>query len=221
MNGYERLDMRNISEFAAPRRAARVLVALLAVCAMALALTSCMGSNSQQEKTPAQLNREYMSNVNRISAEAADQLANFGEAAEKGDVAAMRLAAADAAKSLDKIEALEAPDALKDVHSEYLAGVDDLSGALTDYVNLYAQLENAGDDEAAKQAVASQIADVKAKYDSGIEHLSKADSMVADMANAGSEDQGQNQNQDQSGQGQDGQGQSQGQSGSSSSSQGE
>ena len=57
------------------------------------------------------MNREYMSSVNSISQEAASALSNFSDAAAKQDVAAMRVAASNATKALDKIAALEAPDA--------------------------------------------------------------------------------------------------------------
>lgn len=155
-----------------------------ALCLAMAALAGCSSSDSQQEKTPAQVNREYMSSVNSISQEAASALSNFSDAAAKQDVAAMRVAASNATKALDKIAALEAPDALKDVKSEYEAGANDLGQALSDYVEIYAQIKNAGENLDAAAEAAKGIDDVKARYDSGIEHLSKADSMVADMADS-------------------------------------
>ena len=100
----------------------------------------------------------------------------------------MRGAASNATKALDKIAALEAPDALKDVKSEYEAGANDLGQALSDYVEIYAQIKNAGENLDAAAEAAKGIDDVKARYDSGIEHLSKADSMVADMADSSTSD---------------------------------
>ena len=148
-----------------------------ALCLAMVALAGCSGSDSQQEKTPAQVNREYMSSVS-----------NFSDAAAKQDVAAMRVAASNATKAFDKIAALEAPDALKDVKSEYEAGANDLGQALSDYVEIYAQIKNAGENLDAAAEAAKGIDDVKARYDSGIEHLSKADSMVADMADSSTSD---------------------------------
>ena len=159
-----------------------------ALCLAMAALAGCSSSDSQQEKTPAQVNREYMSSVNSISQEAASALSNFSDAAAKQDVAAMRVAASNATKALDKIAALEAPDALKDVKSEYEAGANDLGQALSDYVEIYAQIKNAGENLDAAAEAAKGIDDVKARYDSGIEHLSKADSMVADMADSSTSD---------------------------------
>ena len=159
-----------------------------ALCLAMAALAGCSSSDSQQEKTPAQVNREYMSSVNSISQEAASALSNFSDAAAKQDVAAMRVAASNATKALDKIAALEAPDALKVVKSEYEAGANDLGQALSDYVEIYAQIKNAGENLDAAAEAAKGIDDVKARYDSGIEHLSKADSMVADMADSSTSD---------------------------------
>lgn len=159
-----------------------------ALCLAMAALAGCSSPDSQQEKTPAQVNREYMSSVNSISQEAASALSNFSDAAAKQDVAAMRVAASNATKAFDKIAALEAPDALKDVKSEYEAGANDLGQALSDYVEIYAQIKNAGENLDAAAEAAKGIDDVKARYDSGIEHLSKADSMVADMADSSTSD---------------------------------
>ena len=168
----------------------RIFAAACVAC-LALALCSC-SSNADQKKDDAQLNREYMSSVNRISAEAAESLAGFGEAAAEDDLAAMRLAAADAAKTLEKISELDAPKALAEVHSEYQDGAEALSTALTDYIAVYADVQNG---EATNAELEAALADIEALYASGIEHLSKADSMVAKLAGPteGSEDSGENQ----------------------------
>lgn len=162
---------------------AKAAVFVCALCLACGALAGCASNNSQsQQKTPAQLNREYMSSVNSISSEASEALSNFTDAAAKQDVAAMRLAASEASKALSKIAELEAPDALKDVADEYQSGADDVSQALSDYVEIYAKIKNAGEDVQAAADAASGIEDVKARYDSGIKHLSNADSEVAKLA---------------------------------------
>lgn len=173
-----------------------VRIAVLACSAAILAalLASC-GVSGQQQADAAQLNREYMSSVNRISNEAAEELATFSQAASQGDLAAMRIAASEASETLGKISDLTAPEALKEVHEEYKAGVADLSKALGDYVELYASVANGGDaasdgsaqvDATALDAAA--LSEVQKAYQSGIDHLSKADSMVAQVAGGQSED---------------------------------
>lgn len=172
-----------------------VRIASLACTAVLLAafLASC-GVSGQQQVDAAQQNREYMSSVNRISNEAAEDLAAFSEAASQGDLAAMRIAASDASETLGKISDLTAPEALKEVHEEYKAGVADLGKALSDYIELYASAANGGKADAngsvqgeeekvdASALDAAALSEVQKTYQSGIDHLSKADSMVAEVA---------------------------------------
>ncbi|MDO5042555.1 MAG: hypothetical protein Q4D92_03510 [Slackia sp.] len=177
------------------KRISRVLACAAAAVVLSFALASCGGDS--QQKTPAQLNREYMASVNSISTEAADALSSFNEAVSQGDLAAMRLSASDAAKKLEKISALSAPEPLAQVHEEYKAGVDDLTTALSEYVEAYASLQNASGAQSQEQssqgqnqsvdssALQAQLQEIQARYDSGIKHLSEADAMVAQLAGDG------------------------------------
>lgn len=170
----------------------RIAVAACTACFAALLLASC--GSVQQQTDAAQLNREYMSSVNRISNEASEDLATFSQAASQGDLAAMRIAADDAAETLGKISDLTAPDALKEVHEEYKAGVSDLSTALEQYIELYSSVANgtsstdsaeqSGESSANTEFDEAALAQVQETYQSGIDHLSKADSMVAEIAGA-------------------------------------
>ncbi len=154
------------------------------MCALFLStalLASCT-TTSEEQTDAASLNRAYMSNVNRISNEAAEDLESFIEAADQGNLAAMRIAAANATETLSKISSLTAPDALLEVHEEYLAGVEDLSQALEDYVELYASAVNSSDDESAASVDEEALAQIQATYQSGVDHLAEADAMVAAIA---------------------------------------
>ncbi len=172
------------------------------VCLSAALLVSC-SSTDQDQESAASLNREYMSSVNRISNEAADELASFSEAASQGDLAAMRIAAANASETLAKISSLTAPDDLLEVHEEYQAGVAELSAALEDYVELYASVMNSSDgsDDASDGLVAidaEALAEIQERYQSGIDHLSAADSMVAQIADDSENDQADDDSENQS-----------------------
>ena len=172
----------------------KIAVLACGACLLSALLASC--GTAQQQVDAAQMNREYMSSVNRISNEAAEDLNTFSQAASQGDLAAMRIAADNAAETLGKISNLTAPDMLKEVHEEYKAGVTDLSKALEQYVELYATVANAS--SAANSAVAQDgqeaesegaaafdeaaLEEIQETYQSGIDHLSKADSMVAQIA---------------------------------------
>lgn len=179
----------------------KIAVLACVACLLSALLASC--GTAQQQVDAAQMNREYMSSVNRISNEAAEDLNTFSQAASQGDLAAMRIAADNAAETLGKISNLTAPDMLKEVHEEYKAGVTDLSKALEQYVELYATVANAS--SAANGAVAQDgqevesegaavldeaaLEEIQETYQSGIDHLSKADSMVAQIAGGDQSDQ--------------------------------
>ncbi len=174
--------------------ASRIIVLACAACLSMSLLISC-SSSSQDAEDNASLNRTYMSSVNRISNEAAEDLDSFSDAASQGDVAAMRIAAANATETLSKISDLTAPDDLSEVHEEYLAGVTDLSEALENYVELYASALNASsdsdsDDTSDITALIDEeaLAEVQEQYQSGIDHLSTADSMVAAIAGDSDDD---------------------------------
>lgn len=164
------------------KRMSRIAACVCAVCALCMLLVSC-GGGEVEKKTPAQLNREYMASVNSISTEASDALDSFGTAATEGDIAAMRQSASDAAKKLEKISELQVPEGLSQVHEEYKAGAADLSTALSDYVEAYAALQNSQNPD--ESALAGQLEEIQARYNSGIEHLSKADALVAEYAGEG------------------------------------
>ena len=172
--------------------ASRIIILACIACVSMVLLASCSSSGQDEEDT-ASLNRAYMSSVNRISNEAAEELESFSEAASQGDVAAMRIAAANAAETLSKIADLTATDDLAEVHEEYLAGVSDLSEALENYVELYASALNASSDGDDASNIAASIdeealAEVQEQYQSGIDHLSAADSMVAEIAGSSDDD---------------------------------
>ena len=164
----------------------RIAACACAVCALCMLLVSCSGGDVEK-KTPAQLNREYMASVNSISTEASDALESFGTAATDGDIAAMRQSASEAAKKLEKISEVQVPEGLSQVHEEYKAGAEELSTALSDYVEAYASLQNSQNPDTS--ALETQLKEIQARYDSGIEHLSKADALVAEYAGDGSSSQ--------------------------------
>lgn len=163
------------------------MVLAAALCAMVV-LTGCM-PKAEQQPDAASLHRAYMSNVNSICAQAAEDLDGFSDAAASGDLAAMRVAANTACATLNRIGDLEVPEDLAEVHGEYLKGAQELAQSLQDYVALYGRFVNETYDSEEDRAAAEQefqagLADIQALYDSGLGHLSTADSMVAELGNA-------------------------------------
>ncbi|ACV21535.1 Uncharacterised protein [Slackia heliotrinireducens] len=165
----------------------RIFAALAAAFVLCAALVSgCAAKAQSDQKTDAQINRAYVSSVNSIAAEAAEDLSGFSAAIGAGDVASMKLSADAAAADLAKIESLEAPEAFAEVQAEYVEGARDMGDALKQYVDLYTKVQSAGDD-IESGAYDSEIAEIQKLYDSGIEHLSEADNKLATLAGASDE----------------------------------
>jgi hypothetical protein len=170
-----------------------IIVAIACVLAAALiALAGCStSSTSSSEKTSAQLNREYMASINSISSEAADDLSSFSEAIGTGDIATARIDADNAIATLSEIQDIEAPDALSEVDADYKKGAEELSEALSRYVDLYTKVYSSTSSSSSSssdsssvdmEAVSQELSEIQALYDDGIQHLSDADQLVAEMS---------------------------------------
>ncbi|MDO5118366.1 MAG: hypothetical protein Q4D34_07760 [Eggerthellaceae bacterium] len=146
-------------------------------CIGALAICMLAGC-AQQSKTPEQqqqeANRAYMSQINKIASELQDELDGLSISIKSGDKVTIVSKANDALAVLDKIEKLEVPDALQDVHEHYAAGCASLREALSGYVDLYANAQ--GTSDASYSARLSQIQDL---YNAGIDELKQADQAAA------------------------------------------
>ena len=165
------------------KASSRRIVAMATIaCLAAFALAGCSDEAKDNSRTPLQLDRAYMASINGIGADVADDLSGFSEYVAAGDGASMKLAAQKAADDLLKIEGISAPTDLADAHEEYVAGAKDLSSALNAYVDIYNEAQAAGS-SADAEAFAAKIAD-----ESGVDHLSKADGLVADALEAAGED---------------------------------
>lgn len=165
----------------AVRAAAVALMALLA-CAL---LASC--SPAEKEKTPAQLNREYMAAVSENVDDLAAEMQVFSDAVGEQDVASMTLSAERAAKIIDSIEALQAPEALAKVHEAYVAGARGLLDALDAYVALYADLASGAVEPADAQ---TRLKAIQSDYDKAIAQLEQADSLAIEVAGIEVDSQG-------------------------------
>lgn len=153
-----------------------ILTAAALVSALsAILLVGCMGS-APAVNTEQQANRAYMSQVNEIMDEVTVQLDQFVEAVSSGDVVAMRTQADSASRSLDKMSALEAPDALKDIRQSYIDGTDKLREALDQYVALYAETES---DSFDSSTFNDRLSEIQELYNEGVAALQKGDEDAA------------------------------------------
>ena len=120
-----------------------------------------------------------MASVSENVDDLAAELKVFSDAAGQQDIASMTLSAERASKIIGTIESLNAPEALAEVHKAYVAGAQQLMGALDAYIALYTELENGSIDAAGAQM---RLKAIQADYDKGISQLKEADSLAVDAA---------------------------------------
>jgi len=152
------------------------------VCAVVLAagvLAGCGNAAMNAASSEQQANRAYMSQVNEIMDELNKQLDSFVDAVSRGDVVNMRTQAENAYKALDKLDALEVPDALKDIQEKYKEGTSKLREALNAYIALYTEMSGNSFDMSTYD---KRIADVQKLYDDGVKLMEEGDKAAADKS---------------------------------------
>lgn len=152
------------------------IAAFAAALALVAALTGCMGAMNSEADSQQQANRAYMSQVNEIMMQVDSYLGTFVSSVSSADIVAIRSSANDALSQLAKLSSLEAPDDLKDIQTDYQNGSDKLSDALNQYVQLYADVDAGGLDQA---AVNERIGQIQSLYNEGYDALKQADEAAA------------------------------------------
>ena len=111
-----------------------------------------------------------------IMAQLDDELDLFVDAVSRGDIVNMRTQADNAYLVLGKLSALEAPEALADVHQKYVDGTDKLREALDSYIELYSDVNSKSFDQSTYK---TRIEDVQSLYDEGVAALEQGDEIAA------------------------------------------
>ena len=123
-----------------------------------------------------------MTQVNQTMEDLQTKLDSFNDAVSRQDVVTMRTQADKALATLDGLDSIEAPDALKEVKTDYVEGAKDLKAALDGYVNLYTDINSASDAQPFDWSTYDQrLADIKTQYDSGIDKLKAGDEKAASL----------------------------------------
>ncbi len=153
-----------------------------ALCAGALCVSLISGcapttaTNTLTEEQQA--NRDYMAQVNRAMESLGSSLEKFADSVARKDLVSMRVQAEDAFKSLDQLSATEAPEALADIRESYVSGTSELRQALSAYIDLYAEIEAAGD-SFDWSSYDQRVAQIQEHYNAGIAALESGDTMAA------------------------------------------
>lgn len=157
------------------------LAAFFAVCALACALLlSGCAANNTQANDPQTLNRQYMANVNQIMDEIDAQMTEFSTIIKEGEVVSLSTQLANINNSVDKLKALSVPDAMKDIQSDYLKGVEELQAAFAAYVDLYEDVKAPESGSFDFATYGDRLNDVRSHYEAGIEALQSADQKASE-----------------------------------------
>ena len=137
------------------------LVAALALGALAGCQSPATGATDQQ-----QANRTYMTKVNQAVEELNTRLGEFDEAVAQESVVNMRNKANSAFEAIDALAAIDTPDAMKDLQTNYVDGCNKLKDALNSYIDLYTEISSAYD---------GRVKEIQDAYNEGIDKLKAAD----------------------------------------------
>ncbi len=150
-------------------------------CVMALMLALLAGCfGGAQAEDPNRPYRTYMSQVNEIMTELDGCLTEFTDAVSSSDIVAMEKQLDQAAKAIGKLNALDVPDSMADIHKAYLEGTQKLDGALRDYVELYGEIDAASQGGSVDWTkYDKRIEQIQADYDAGVKALQDADAAAA------------------------------------------
>lgn len=156
---------------------ARILLLLGAAVVFVVALYGCSSGDSETAQKQAQ-NRQYMTQVNQIMVDFKDCLGDFTDAVSRSDVVGMRTQADNAFKAIDDLSTLEVPEDLADIQKEYVEGTEKLKEALSDYIDLYAEIEESQD--FTWETYSERIAAINQLYNEGIEKLQSGDTKASE-----------------------------------------
>ena len=153
------------------------------VCSGVLAAAMLAGCTAPQNSATSEqkANREYMSEVNQKVDSLSDKLSDFKDAVSRNDVVNMKTTAANAGKVLDDLAAVEAPDELADIQSNYIEGTKALETALNAYVDLYTEIDSATDANPFDWSTYdARVATIQQQYDQGVAALKAGDEAAAE-----------------------------------------
>lgn len=153
---------------------ARFAVALAFCLACLGVFAGCTAADDQADAQTQ--NRQYMSAVNTIMAEFDTDMDDFAAAVKDGEVVSLSAQMTSVDQCVSDLEALEVPDAMKEIQEQYVKGAKELQTALKDYVQLYEDVQAPEKGTYDYSDYDSRMKDIQSHYDAGIKALQDADS---------------------------------------------
>ena len=168
------------------RRPPVILAAIVLVLAAALCGCSIQQTGTTTNENAA-ANRQYMAQLNQITGQLGDVLAEFQTAVSASDAVGMKAASTRAEKLIDSFKALDPPTSddksvsnLLAVKDLYVSGLEGIDAAMNDYAGIYADVA-AG--KLSQAEFSQKLQEVQASYDSAVEALASADEELNKLAN--------------------------------------
>lgn len=165
------------------RHTAAALLAVLALMATLL-LAGCVSApnaeNGSEEKEPAAPTMsQYMVSLNESANKLQTALTEFSSAVNSNDTYLMSLKADEAYAVMDQMDAIECPPELNDVKEKYKEAMVELKTALSDYLALYIDIDEAqSPSQQDYDSYNSRLEEIQKHYDEGLNLLDEADEMV-------------------------------------------
>lgn len=157
----------------------RIILALT-LCVTCLTLLVGCSSNSAQSDDPQTQNRQYMASVSQIMNDINTQMEDFSDAIKDGEIISLSSQLNTVSSKIDDLKALKVPDAMKDIHSSYVKGAEELKAALDGYVSLYQDIKAPASGSFDYSTYASRLDEVQKHYDAGVEALKDADKKASE-----------------------------------------
>jgi hypothetical protein len=157
---------------------------LVVACGVALVLGTFVGcqSTTSEEAQHQLANRTYMSSVNSVIETLNTKLAKFDEAVAEGNIVNMRSTAKEAFACIDDLKAIETPDSMKDLQSNYVDGCEKLQTALNDYIDLYSDVYATPEGESFDSSEYNErLKTIQDTYTEGIDKLKAADDAALEL----------------------------------------
>lgn len=159
-----------------------LLVTILIASVMVFTLLPGCLSTAPKTDDAASENRAYMSQVSQLMDTLSTDLGDFGQAVSDNDIVGMKTMSDNAKKTIDKLIKITPPETMAEIHDEYVSGCNDLIKALNDYIALYTEIDTATDVQPFDyETYDDRIEKIQDTYDSGIEHLEKADKKATEL----------------------------------------
>lgn len=155
----------------------RIIITAVAALACVALLGGCASGQANDAKTQ---NRQYMSSVNSIMSDMEAPMKEFSQAVKDGEVLSLSSQLQSVDDCVERLKAVQAPDAMKDVNDKYVKGAEELQTALKLYVELYQDVKEPKSGSFNYGKYGDRLKDVKSHYDAGIKALEEADKAVAE-----------------------------------------